>query len=309
MKIQPLLTILLSLSISYSYAYQFKRLSVMGSSAPSPVIRSLLRGLSTLHIPHDFNNWSNPGDLVYVNSDISMLQRAISLKQRREITRLVAGPNLVIRPIDHQGLVGNNAIDMYLVNSDWTYTTYLEDMPKLRRSLEIWFAGIDETYWNEQKSPPNKNVLVYWKTESESFCKQVETALRSHDFNPIRLRYGSYNREQYKQLLNTVQFAVFISRTESQGIALLEAWAMNIPTLVWNPKELRAHGKQYSVVSACPYLSNATGTDWKHLHELTALLNNIETELKYFRPREWVLSHMTDTWSAQHMLNLIENMP
>ena len=280
----------------------------MGSSSASPVIGSLLRGLATLAIPHDFNNWANLGDIVYVNSDIGMLQKAIELKRHNRIKRLIAGPNLVVRPIDHNGLVGSQEIDMYLVNSEWTYLSYLEDMPKLRNALKIWFTGVDAEYWKPAEIPKQRNVLVYWKTENESFCSQIEQSIQAHGFTPIRLRYGSYVKEQYKQLLNSVLFSVFISRSESQGIALLESWAMNVPTLVWNPRELNAHEKQYSTVSACPYLTGATGRDWKNIDEFDALLNNIDETLATCQPREWVLSHMTDVWSARCMLNLIKTM-
>ena len=52
--------------------------------------------------------------------------------------------------------------------------------------------------------------------------------------------------------------AVFMSRSESQGLALAEAWAMDVPTLVWQspPGE---PGSVFSLSDPAPYLTSDTG--------------------------------------------------
>lgn len=301
------LGVMLLMSTVSLYSYDFKKITVVGGWETSPVIGSLLRGLRALGIPHDFNNWADIGDLVYVNSDTSLLVRAMELKRHRKIKRLIAGPNLVVRAIDLNGLIGRSEIDMYFVNSAWTKTAYLEDMPSLHSRLQIWFAGVDTDDWCplHQKQASNE-IIVYWKTESEEFCTRVESIVRKYNFKPIRVSYGSYKKDEYKEVLNRAQCAIFISRSESQGIALLEAWSMNVPTLVWNPKELAAHGRVYNEVSACPYLTKATGSEWKTFEQLELLLQTIDQLLPTYAPRQWTVENMTDVHSAACMLQCIK---
>lgn len=301
----------LSLSLLFfisTYAYQFKRITVVGSNKLTPVISSLLRGFERLGVSHDFNNWSNPGDVVYVNSEISMLERAIRLKKQGKIKRLIAGPNLVVRPIDHGGIIGAREIDRYFVNSQWTHRAYQEDMHELGGHLHIWFAGVDEQFWKPANIKRDKNVLIYWKTEPESFCSQVEAAVKKQGYNPVRLRYGNYRKEHYRKMLESAACAIFISKVESQGIALLESWAMDVPTLVWNPQNFRAYGKVYSESSSCPYLSEKTGKDWQTVGQLQQLLSNLKNIVSECHPRQWVLDHMTDTHAAQCMLDHISDL-
>ena len=307
-KLVRIFIVQLSILCPMLWGYDFKRLTVVGSSTLSPVISSLLRGLKTLGVPHDFNNWDNPGDVMYVNSDINMLRRAINLKKQGKIRRLLAGPNLVIRAIDHGGLIGSPAIDLYFVNSRWTHRAYSEDMASLTDRLHIWFAGVDAEYWKPTNTKNSKEVLVYWKTEPEPFCAQVESVIRKKGFNPVRIQYGSYKKEHYKKMLEQAVFVVFISKVESQGIALLEAWSMDVPTLVWNPQDFRAYGKVYSEVSSCPYLTDACGRDWKYLPQLEALLDKASEIIASCASRQWVHENMTDAHSAQCMLDFINKL-
>ncbi len=282
----------------------YSTLSIHGSH--KVVIESLLRGLANLHVPFTFNNWNNLTDIVYINSDINKLKHAIKLKREGRIKKLVAGPNLVVRPIDDGGLVGSKEIDLYLVNSDWTLASYIEDMPKLESKIAIWYAGVDPQYWNPPKKVITKNVLIYCKTESNEFHKNIGDITEKAGYIPIYIKYGRYKHDEYKAKLSNCCCAIFISRSESQGIALSEAWAMNIPTLVWNPKELNAHGKIYKTVSACPYLTEETGREWKTLEELKVLLSQYNKS--EYHPRNWVLSHMTDEKSAECFLNIMKRI-
>lgn len=293
-------------------AYSFEKITIFTSGymggGPGSVVRSYLDGLKKNNVHFNFNpsDDNEIGDAVHVVSDIQKLAKAIELKKAGKIKMLLAGPNLMLGPSDHNRILTSPEIDVVLINSEWTRVAYVEQEPSLQGHIAIWYAGVDELSWIPKKSSlfNEKKVLVYWKTESESFCREIEDNLRSFGYIPMRLRYGTHNHEEYKKTLQEVQFAVFISCSESQGIALAEAWAMDVPTINWDPEELAAHGRVYSQCSSCPYLSPATGLRWKSIEQFKNILINLDQY--QFSPREWVLKNMTDEVSARLVMDIIE---
>jgi hypothetical protein len=274
------------------------------------VTQSLINGLQKLNISFNFNPEcvEDIGDVVLVLSNSFFLKKCIGLKKEGRIVRLFAGPNLVNLPSDQNRLVMAKEIDFYLVNCHWTKIAYEEDEPLLSSRLRIWFAGLDSDYWSPNcKKKEGNQVLVYWKTEEEAFVKLVESLLEKYGWQAIRMHYGEYYQGQYKQLLDTVKFAVFISKSESQGISLAESWSMDVPTLVWNPKKLVYNGRTYSECSSCPYLTDKTGRDWQTIDEFEVLVKNIENYLLGFESRKWVLENMTNEKSAQCFLEIVQS--
>ncbi|MBY0110250.1 MAG: hypothetical protein K2X90_04015 [Candidatus Babeliaceae bacterium] len=286
-----------------------KHISILKESPHPAVYRSIISGFNKLGITYNVNpsKSSEFGDIVICLDGISSLKRAIKLKNKNRIKKLVVGPSMVGRATEHNHILTNSAIDYYLTPSEWNMIGYVEDEPALKRVIHIWPAGVDSEYWQPQNNLKNKSkVLIYWKTESQEFCDKVKNILLSYGWEPLIIKYGNYKQEHYKELLSQVKFAVFISVTESQGLALAECWAMNIPTLVWDcQKPLEYLGKTYHIVSSCPYLTEQTGKRWKELKELEELLKNIESYWHEFNPREWVLNNMTDEISVNLLLKII----
>jgi hypothetical protein len=95
-------------------------------------------------------------------------------------------------------------------------------------------------------------------------------------------------------------FSVFISEKETQGIALAEAWAMNVPTLCWDSFSSNMEGMVLMPTSSCPYLTRQTGARWRSVDDLRQLIYLYEKS--YFSPRNWVISHMSDKVSAASLL-------
>ncbi len=305
--------ILLLVSGNFSLrAYSFTKLTILThfhteNRGPDAVVRSLEAGLREFNI--NFNK--NPahddeiGDAVIVLSGVENLQRIIDLKKTGKIKLLLAGPNLMIRPNEHNRILTSSEIDQVVVPSDWVRIAYTQQEPSLADHIATWYAGVNTDQWapSKVKKTDSKKVLVYWKTESESFCCDVENALREYGFDPIRLCYGTHNQEQFKRALDEVRFAVFISKSESQGIALAEAWSMDVPTINWDPQFLEAHGRIYSECSSCPYLTPSTGLRWQTIDEFKNILCNIDAYT--FSPRLWVIGNMSDRASAKVMLDII----
>ncbi len=275
------------------------------------VTRSLVEGLSKIGADFNYNHrkQKDVGAVVVVLSGIDALQQAIGFKQTGKIQKLLAGPNLMVRAMEYNNILSSPEIDICIVPSDWVRIAYEADAPDLAGRIRCWYAGIDERFWRPDSSrEKDRQVLIYWKTETKDFYKGVKKLLKGYGWLPVKLEYGRHSRDEFRETLSGSVFAVFISRSESQGIALAEAWAMDVPTLVWNPKELAAHGRVYSTVSACPYLTDLTGLDWVSLEEFDKVLGEIEIKLNAFKPREWVLANMTDEVSSQLLLRVIGSL-
>jgi len=298
----------------------FERLTILtapldgGSTGHPAVMRSLLAGLTQAGVPFNYNpsKLADVGDAVAVIANTFALKQAIGWKKSGRIKTLVGGPNLVVVPTEANGIIKSPELQMFFSPSQWPMDFWREVDPTIRISIGIWPAGVDETYWqpsNHDKSN-NNNVLVYCKAESDGqkFYAQVEQHVRAHGWNPIRITYGSYNQQQYKDILDQCRFAVFLSRSESQGLALVECWAMNVPTLVWNPGSALIANRAYNHVSAAPYLTAATGQFWQNFSALDSLLQQFDSWYSRCNPRQWVLENMTDTISTQIFLNLINQV-
>jgi len=307
----------LATTSTFIQSYKFKKLTVLTNSSGKKygghyaVTRSLIEGLQKIGANFNYNpkSTSDIGDVVVVLAGIPALKKAINLKKKGVIKKLLAGPNLVNLPHDHNRLLGSPELDVCIVNSYWTRITYLEDMPSLEKKISIWPAGVNSEYWKptDNNKKDNKNVLVYVKfQDGKSLFSPVAKILKKYGWNPIQITYGSYNINQFKNLLSQSKFAVFLSRSESQGIALAEAWSMNVPTLPWDPGYLKTRFWEYKIISSCPYLTNELGIKWKTLGELEKLIKNIDIKLKTFRPREWLLENMSDEVCAQYMIDIIE---
>ena len=310
MRLRAILWLLCCASIS---AHPFNKITILANyliprTGPFGVYHSLVDGFSKLAVPFNCNPPHNQvGDVVIVLSGIDNLRKAVAWKKQGRIRCLLGGPNIMNRPNESNFIFADPAVDGCLVPSEWIKVAYEEDAPGLKGRIFCWFAGINYQQWKPTSKIKNK-VLVYWKTDSESLCHQVESLLRKYNYTPVRVRYKQYNPDHYKQLLDQSQFAVFVSRSESQGIALAEAWAMNVPTLIWDPGVLTYLGRKYSIVSAAPYLTEYTGKSWDTFAELEELIDHFGFYNKQFSPRLWLQKCMTNEASARCMLDIIEKV-
>ncbi len=93
------------------------------------VTRSLLNGFSQMKITYNYNPpESHFGEVVIVLADIEQLKKAIRLKQAGKVKKILAGPNLVTRADEHEGIIGSDLVDLCLVPSDWVKVAYEEDV-------------------------------------------------------------------------------------------------------------------------------------------------------------------------------------
>ncbi|MES2762092.1 MAG: hypothetical protein V4677_07795 [Bacteroidota bacterium] len=269
------------------------------------VTRSLCEGLKQIGMNYNYNppNSSSVNEHVIVLSDVDTLKIAIDLKVQGKIKQLLAGPNLMVRSNEYDQILAHPGIDKIVVPSEWVKIAYIEDLPVIKDKIIIWPCGVDAELFQPKEANRLRNILVYWKTGPEDLLMQIEKVLKEQQINYVVLKYGHYTQTEYIDKLKATSMAIFCSTSESQGIALQEAWSMNVPTFVWQPQELTIKGKKFNQFSSAPYLNEKTGSFFKTIDELKTLLIRDKNNEFNFTPRAVVLEHFTDKVCAKALVD------
>lgn len=287
---------------------------VVISNGPAAVLKSLINGFNRLNVKYNFNpkKIKEIGKTLIVLSNIEALKQAIELKKNKKIKKLLAGPNLVVLPSENKDLICSKYIDTYLVNSEWTKKMYVKDAPELKNKIAIWPAGVDTNYWRPGKKKKDF-VLVYIKSTAKKIVKETVNLLKENNFVVKTIKYNEYRPDEYLRFLQKSKFAVFFSGSESQGIALFEAWSCNVPTLVWDKGYVvislseKEKGERVPASSA-PYLTEKTGLFFKNISEFKTVLEKFRKKLEkeFFQPRNYVINNYTDILSAKILLKIFQ---
>jgi hypothetical protein len=271
-------------------------------------VRSVVEGLHEIgadfnHDPPTFNTLAR---VVYAPANEALRQAAL-LKRDGRVDFLVAGPSNAFFPEEADNILWLSEIDIIIEPSEWMREFFSEIAAPLVPKIRICTAGIDQNYWKSGNDRQRTHAVVYWKSGEEKFCESVEKIVRGFGVEVVRFRYGHYTREDYRTDLDRSAIAIFLSSFETQGIALAEAWAMDVPTLVWNPRsDASWRGRAFIAKSSAPYLTPATGMEWVTLDDLARVAREAFANRSAFSPREWVLANMTDAICSSRLFEIIE---
>lgn len=263
------------------------------------VTRSLVEGLQQLS-GVDWLYARRYGGLrtktIHAVADARSVRTGIAAKQNRLCDRLIVGPNIVVRAFEEDAILASPEIDMVLVPSRWVKAAYEADEPRLIGRIAIWPAGVDADYW-APSGAAKRTVVLYEKRQPEA-AVQAADVIRAAGFEAVTVRYGNYQPEEFKRALNQALACVVVGQSESQGLALAEAWSMDVPTFVRRFDVIPEEG---TPCSAAPYLTPSTGEFWSTDEELRQLL---AAGTASYAPREWILANNTDRHAAEALLRI-----
>jgi hypothetical protein len=128
--------------------------------------------------------------------------------------------------------------------------------------------------------------------------------LQRRGYSVSVVTFGSYTSEEFLAHLRRASLMVGYSTSESQGIAWAEAWSADVPTLLWfQGQNTWAPGRTFAS-STAPYLCDSTGLFFSSVAEFEDALTRWEATKETFRPRQWVLDHMSDEVCARQLCRL-----
>jgi hypothetical protein len=270
---------------------------------PQAVYYSLTTGLKDLRQEFSVNEkLSAQLDVACVVSGVKTLKYAILQKNKGLIRKIIAGPNIIVSPEDSGGILKSALIDKVVVPSNWVKDYYISKAPELLNKIYVWPSGVDVP--NEEKVKKEYDFLIYNKiTKDTSFYDQIYKYLIEQGFKVRTLVYGSFKQEEYFEALKKAKYLIYLSKSESQGLAMFEAWARNVPTFVWERGFMEYKNDRFEGNTATPYLTEESGMSFKDFTEFQQKLNSF---ISYsFTPRKYIEDNFNLKSSAQKYLDII----
>ncbi len=274
------------------------------------VTRSLVEGLEKIGADFNYNptRLSQLDETVIVLAGVRTLRQAIRLKQAGRIRKLFAGPNVVHFSSDFGSILASPDVDAVVTPCDWVTENYVTDNPSLLGRIFAWPAGVDTAFWKPDAGIKRERILIFDKHPATDDPERIQPfADYLHDqgwtVDVLKRQRGKvgYTRESYLQLLqHTCLMVGFTGGSESQGIAWAEAWAADVPTLLWRNTQQVLHGRLLHV-STAPYLCEQNGLFFDDLEQFKQQFAHWQVHRTQFAPRKWVLENMSDEVCARQL--------
>lgn len=263
-------------------------------SGPDAVRDGLVRGLQELGVEFELNP-KKPSEIAIVLSGITVLNQVVKLKRSGHIKTIIAGPNIVSNPHDGDNIILSQEIDVVLVPSQWVVDLYVQVVPEIANKIKVWPAGVPISNESSRTNKP----IIYDKLGDISLLTKIQEILA---VPATVFSYGSFNHKDYLEALSESPYLIYLAKSESQGLALQEAWAHDVPTLVKKSTHWEGVGLTWDAQQInCPYLTPELGVIFENIEELPIMIERVST----LHPKQYCDKNLSDRASAQLLLELI----
>lgn len=280
---------------------------------PRKVVKNLLLGLDEIGCPYVTNAALEATPLLWIHDDPHALKATLELAKPPLI---LAGPNIYTLPSELPYIKKDFPL-IWLHPAPWV-AKFWETFQSQRLPSAIWPVGIDTKVFSPINTNKKELVLVYNKQRSTSEVNTVCEALEGQNERFQVLTYGNYQEAEYQKLLKEAKALIWVGRSESQGIALLEALSMNVPILVWDVEKFgqwSGPGQatfsmaqlNFSPVTAAPYFDETCGLRFTNKAEINEQLTKFLDKLSTFTPRLYIENHLSLKKQAEAFLEIFKS--
>jgi hypothetical protein len=225
--------------------------------------------------------------------------------EQLKLKKVLLGPNIhfenphiasIVRSLNHRKIVAP---------SEWVANYFESSGIETRKKIAVWASTVDPDDW----SPLNKSrstVLIYLKDFSkQELLEEITQYLSLGGVKFHVLNYGSYSKRDFRKFLNRSSCAIWIGGTESQGLALLESWFMDVPTLVLENSVFTSSDGFCFPASSAPYLDNKCGRFFSMYDHIPTQISTFLSELHGYNPRSWALENFSHKNVLKNLLSAL----
>ncbi len=281
-------------------------------NGPQKVVTNLIKGLEMLDYPYCINRNFEATSQIWIHDDPLALAEVC----RRKLNAIV-GPNIYILPRNIPSDLNMSKL-IYIQPSRWI-CDFWKVLGFERCPIDVWPSAIDTDEFSERAKPGLGNVLIYYKQRSIEELNFLKEILDRKKISYKVIVYGSYNQKDYIDSLKKAKYVIWLGRHETQGIALEEALAMNVPMLVWDvnylghwlPREkdkkiYTADELAYKNTTSAEYFDDRCGIKIKDQLQIEASIAKMESNWKIFTPREYIIENLGLKKQARELIDLFE---
>lgn len=280
-----------------------KKVLGRGFGGPQAVQQSLINGLRELGQNFALNEPKSP-TVACVLSGVDTLRQVILWKQSGLVKKILAGPNLVVMPQDSDKIIQHPLIDVVLQPSQWSADFYVSQAPSLGAKIRVWPAGVAVP--PPPKTEKTVDFLVYNKIGKNPLFAGIINALKSSNYFFEVFNYGKFKQEQYFRALSRSKAMIYLSESESQGLAMFEAWARNVPVFAWERGFWQLGKFRESGLTATPYLNSECGQRFKDFTEFKNGLPKFMSSV--FHARNYAEENFSDKICARKYLSIVNEL-
>jgi len=279
---------------------------------------SVIRGCEKLGIL--YKSTDNIQDVYNGNCDILWLPMTyVSYDKIPKHVKIIYGPQFFVFSDGHEicgtpdlSLIGRcffNTLSAWNKNRMEIDSTYIVPM-------KSYPFGINTDKFCPHTYNTNKihDILIYYKFRQESDLNEVVKIIQDLNLSYNIIRYGSYHENDYLSLLRNSKMIVWVGGHESQGFALQEALACNIPILVWSVTSMKQeclYGRYTYINDMTHCMTAETATSFDETcgivcYELCDIKDNIIriiNNLEEYHPREFIMNNLQEDMCLKRMLN------
>jgi hypothetical protein len=222
-------------------------------------------------------------------------------------SRVVLGPNIDWYNTKNLEFLTFLDSPVLLAPSSWVVRALQTCLPK--SDIRIWPAGVDCEYW--QPLPGLKKWIIFYVKNLKylDHVRVLRQKLQMLGHNAKIVVYGQYTQNRYRKILMTSVAVIWIGQTESQGIALAETWAMDVPTMIFGDNLWVSPSGELFESSPAPYFSSKCGQISKFENLTTDGILDFITNMRHsqYSPRSYVLQNFNILKQKRELQGIFED--
>jgi hypothetical protein len=275
-----------------------------GVGGTPKVFVNLTKGLDRIGYPYVVNQRLDSCRRLWIQDDL----RALRFVPAGDV-KTVVGPSMYPFSLPSRTL-GDYALFVY--PSAWPAAHWSAIGLGVQPSA-VWPVGVDVDAFPQREPRDQKSVLVYHKHRTFGDLKVAIDALERRRI-PLRvIRYGAYREDEFRDVLRETSFAVWVSGTESQGLAMLEALASGVPVVVYDCTRLSQNwgtDLDFSTldapiaVTSAPYFDERCGIKAATVEELERGIDLLQSAWRTYDPRQFVIDELALERKARAFVDL-----